>query len=71
MSDFEKIYNFESLYRAYRKARRGKQWKEAAAKFEINMLEALHLLSIMLKEKTYKPAPYTPSLCMSRKSALL
>lgn len=58
MSDFEKIYNFESLYRAYRKARRGKQWKEAAAKFEINMLEALHLLSIMLKEKTYKPAPY-------------
>lgn len=58
MSDFEKIYNFESLYRAYRKARRGKQWKEAAAKFEINMLEALHLLGIMLKEKTYKPAPY-------------
>lgn len=58
MSDFEKIYDFESLYRAYRKARRGKRWKEAAAKFEINMLEALRLLSIMLKEKTYKPAPY-------------
>lgn len=58
MSDFEKIYDFESLYRAYRKARRGKRWKEAAAKFEINMLEALHLLSIMLKQKTYTPAPY-------------
>lgn len=28
MTDFEKVYNFENLYRAYRKARRGKRWKE-------------------------------------------
>ena len=58
MTDFEKVYNFESLYRAYRKARRGKRWKEAAAKFEINLLEALHLLSAMIQSKTYKPSPY-------------
>ncbi len=25
MTDFEKVYNFENLYRAYRKARRGKK----------------------------------------------
>ena len=34
MTDFEKIHSFESLYNAYRKARQGKRWKGAAAKFE-------------------------------------
>lgn len=58
MTDFEKIHDFETLYRAYRKARRGKRWKEAAAKFEVNLLEALHLLSRMLEAKVYKPSPY-------------
>lgn len=43
MTDFEKIYSFESLYNAYRKARQGKRWKGAAAKFEVNLLEALNL----------------------------
>lgn len=58
MSDFEKVYSFEALYRAYRKARQGKRWKEAAAKFEVNLLEAINLLSEMLKTKTYKLSPY-------------
>lgn len=51
MTDYEKIYNFENLYRAYRKARQGKRWKGAAAKFEVNLLEALNLLSYQLKTK--------------------
>ena len=38
MTDFEKIHSFESLYNAYRKARQGKRWKGAAAKFEVNLL---------------------------------
>ena len=58
MTDFEKVYNFENLYRAYRKARRGKRWKGAAAKFEVNLLEALNLLSEQLKSKTYRLSPY-------------
>ena len=58
MSDFEKVYSFKALYNAYRKARRGKRWKEAAAKFEVNLLEALNLLSVMLKGKTYTLSPY-------------
>lgn len=44
MTDFEKIHSFESLYNAYRKARQGKRWKGAAAKFEVNLLEALNLI---------------------------
>ncbi|WP_081652137.1 reverse transcriptase domain-containing protein [Dehalobacter sp. UNSWDHB] len=58
MSDYEKIYSFESLYKAYRKARRGKRWKGAAAKFEVNLLEALNLLSYQLQTKTYRLSPY-------------
>ena len=58
MTDFEKVYNFENLYKAYRKARLGKRWKDAAAKYEVNALEATHLLSSMLKTQTYKPSEY-------------
>lgn len=58
MSEFQKVYQFENLYRAYRKARRGKRWKEAAAKFEVNLLEALNLLSWQLQNKTYTLSPY-------------
>ena len=51
MTDFEKIHSFESLYNAYRKARQGKRWKGAAAKFEVNLLEALNLLSAQIRTK--------------------
>lgn len=58
MGEYEKVYNFENLYRAYRKARRGKRWKQAAAKFEVNLIEALHVLSAVLREKSYRLSPY-------------
>lgn len=58
MQEYEKVYKFENLYSAYRKARRGKRWKEAAAKFEVNLLEAINLLSWQLETKTYKLSPY-------------
>ena len=58
MTDFEKIYSFESLYNAYRKARQGKRWKGAAAKFEVNLLEALNLLSAQIRTKRYTMSPY-------------
>lgn len=58
MTAYEQIYNFENLYKAYRKARCGKRWKGAAAKFEVNLLEALNLLSYQLKTKTYRLSPY-------------
>ena len=58
MTDFEKVYDFENLYKAYRKARLGKRWKDAAAKYEINALDATHFLSNLLKTQTYKPSEY-------------
>lgn len=70
MTDFEKVYNFENLYRAYRKARRGKRWKGAAAKFEVNLLEALNLLSVQLQSHTYRLSPTTHSRFMNPKNGL-
>lgn len=57
MTDFEKIHSFESLYNAYRKARQGKRRKGAAAKFEVNLLEALNLLSAQIRTKRYTMSP--------------
>ena len=58
MTEYEKIYQFENLYNAYRKARCGKRWKGAAAKFEVNLLEAIHLLSYQLRTKKYTLSGY-------------
>lgn len=58
MQEYEKIYDLENLYAAYLKARRGKRWKDAAVKFEINLLEALLLLKRQLITKTYTLSPY-------------
>lgn len=48
---YEQIYDFENLYGAYKEARKGKRWKEAAIKFEINLMEALLLLKRQLQTK--------------------
>lgn len=58
MQEYEKIYDLENLYAAYLKARRGKRWKDAAVKFEVNLLEALLLLKKQLINRTYTLSPY-------------
>lgn len=58
MQEYKKVYDFGNLYNAYLKARKGKRWKDAAVKFEINLLEALLLLQKQLKAKTYTLSPY-------------
>ncbi len=55
---FGRVYDFGNLYAGFLLARRGKRDKPSVAKFEANLLEAVGLLSEMLKHKTYKPSPY-------------
>lgn len=55
---FFSVYDFDNLYGAYKKARRGKRWKDAAIKFEINLIEAILLLQKQLRTRTYTLAPY-------------
>lgn len=59
MTDFEKVTDFENLYRAFRKAKRGKGHKKSAARFSAMALEGIHALSEQLKGGTYKVSPYT------------
>lgn len=54
MTDYEKIFNFNNLYKAHIVARRGKRNTREAIEFEMNLSENLTLLSEALKNKTYR-----------------
>lgn len=58
MTDFEKAIDFENMYRAYRKAKRGKGFKKSAARFNIMALEGVNTLTAQLKDKTYTVSEY-------------
>lgn len=52
------ICNYENLYKAYKKAKRGKRFNTSTARFETMSLEGLHLLKQQLEDQTYKMSPY-------------
>ena len=55
---YPQIWDFENLYLAYRKARRGKRGKAPAAAFEQVQEQELLALQDELCTKTYLPGPY-------------
>ena len=58
MTDFEKVVDFDNMYRAYRRAKRGKGYKKSSAKFNVLALEGVNALIGQLKDRTYKISPY-------------
>lgn len=58
MTDFEKVIDFNNMYKAYRKAKCGKGYKTSAAKFNIMALDGINALIQQLKDKTYKISTY-------------
>ena len=58
MTDFEKVIDFENMYRAYRKAKCGKGYKKSSAKFNLLALEGVNILIEQLKSKTYTISKY-------------
>ena len=58
MTDFEKVIDFENMYRAYRRSKSGKGYKESSARFTVKALEGVNLLIEQLKTRTYRIAPY-------------
>lgn len=56
--DKDIICNFENLYKAYRKAKRGKGFNGSCAKFQTMSLEGLHMLKEQLENQTYRMNPY-------------
>lgn len=55
---FHLVYDFQNLYEAYMKSRRGKRWKGATNRFEMNTLEYVAYLQHLLKTKTYELGAY-------------
>ena len=58
MTDFEKVIDFDHMYRAYRISKRGKGYRKSSAKFNLMAVEGIHMLIDQLKDKTYRLAPY-------------
>ena len=55
---YQKVYDFENLYLAYRKARKGKRGRVQPAQFERVQEEELLALQDELRTFTYKPGKY-------------
>ena len=58
MTDFERVIDFENMYRAYRKAKRGKGYKKSSAQFSVSALDGVNTLIEQLKNRTYRIAKY-------------
>ena len=59
MTDFEKVADFENMYRAFRKAKRGKNFKKSSARFDLTALDGVNTLIAQLKSRTYRIAKYS------------
>ena len=46
MTDFEKVCDFDNLYRAYKRAKAGKGYRNSSAQFEVRALDGIHRLKL-------------------------
>lgn len=68
---FPQVYDFENLYLAYRKARKGKRGKAYVAEFERKYEEQLFELQEELRSKTYRPGRYASFFVHEPKKRLI
>lgn len=52
------ICNYENLYKAYKRAKRGKGFNGSSARFQMMTLEGIHMLKEQLENQTYQMAKY-------------
>lgn len=58
MTDFEKVTDFNNLYKAFKKAKAGKGYKGSSAKFQVMTLYGIHRLKELLDTRKYKVLDY-------------
>lgn len=58
MDNKDIVTDYGNLYRAYRKAKRGKRFNSSAAKFSSMSLEGVWMLKEQLENQTYRMSPY-------------
>lgn len=71
MEDFEKVTSFENLYKAYKKAKSGKGFRNSSARFEVLSLDGIHSLKNQLERKTYKISSYHEFMVYEPKERLI
>ena len=68
---FEELCSFETLWNAYRRARRCKRSKRSTAAFEYSAIEELLILSKSLLQGKYQPDPLDAFLIYEPKKRLI
>ncbi len=58
MTDFERVIDFENMYKAYCRAKNGSSFRVSSAKFGFAALDGINLLIEQLENKTYRISPY-------------
>lgn len=71
MTDFEKVCDFENLYKAYKKAKAGKGHRNSSARFEVRALDGIHRLKQQLENKEYQIAKYNSFYVYEPKQRLI
>lgn len=71
MTDFEKVTNFNSLYKAFKKAKAGKGYKTSSARFETMALDGIHRLKLLLETREYSVSTYNQFYVFEPKQRLI
>ena len=58
MTDFEKVIDFNNMYKAFRKSKSGKGFKKSSARFNIMALDGINTLIEQLRSRTYTISEY-------------
>lgn len=58
MTEYEKLIDFDNLYKAHFSCRKGKRWKESAAVYDLRGLECTLYLQKLIMSGEYKLSPY-------------
>lgn len=54
----QKLFNINTLYKSFKKCRKGVDWKYSVQKFEVNLLVNLYNIKKELQFRTYKQRPF-------------
>ncbi len=68
---YEQLYDFENLWMASRKARRGRRQKPATGMFEYNLEQELFEIQELLRTETYRFSPYDTFMIYDPKKRLI
>lgn len=58
MTDFERVVDFKNMYKAYKRSKRGKGFRNSSARFNVMALDGINTLISQLKDKTYQISKY-------------